>query len=109
MKALDQTPNPLISREQPAYKQKSTNPAARSIFPRNQPDRVEELNKISPANAKVDIPEAVKDFARIKKVVDYAAPLDKSQQIAALKEKIAAGNYQVDVDALADKMLEEEF
>ncbi len=109
MKPLDKTTGHIVNRDQPTYKQNSARPTSRSIFPRNQPERVEELNTITPSNAKVEIPDAVKDFSRIKKVVDHAEPLDKSRQIAALKEQIAAGTYDVDVDGLADKILEEEF
>ncbi|MCK5882524.1 MAG: flagellar biosynthesis anti-sigma factor FlgM [Bacteriovoracaceae bacterium] len=60
-------------------------------------------------DAKVAIPDAVKDFSRIKKAVDTAPEIDKSEKIAKLKEQIAAGNYDFNYEAIADKMLKTDF
>lgn len=76
---------------------------------RNGPERVKELSSLTAQDAKVDIPEAVKDFAKIKKAVDTAPEVDKSQKIADLKSQIASGSYQIDYDGLADKMLTQDF
>jgi negative regulator of flagellin synthesis FlgM len=60
-------------------------------------------------HAKVEIPNAVKDYARIKKAVDMAPEVDNSEKIARLKEQIKAGSYNVNYEKLADKILESEF
>ncbi len=70
--------------------------------------RKSELEKTK-RDAKVAIPDAVKDFSRIKKAVDTAPEIDKSEKIAKLKEQIAQGNYNFDYEAIADKMLKTEF
>ena len=66
------------------------------------------IDSYTKRDAKVDIPEAVKDFSKIKKVAD-AAQVDNSAKIQALKKQIADGSYKVNYDALADKILGEEF
>lgn len=88
---------------------KATNSVGGANLPRNSEYRKNELETFSKADSKVDINDAIKDFARIKKVADAAPEVDKSDKIAALKAQIAAGTYRVDVDALADKILEQEF
>lgn len=70
--------------------------------------RKSELEKTK-NDAKVAIPDSVKDFARIKKAVDVAPEIDKSEKIAMLKEQIKNGNYNFDYEAIADKMLQTEF
>lgn len=60
-------------------------------------------------DTKVDIPPSIKDFAQIKKVADQAKPIDRSEKIAALKDQIQRGEYQINESAIADKMLEQEF
>ena len=70
--------------------------------------RKAELEKTK-RDAKVAIPDAVKDFSKIKKAADTAPEIDKSEKIAKLKEQIAAGNYNFDYEAIADKMLKTEF
>lgn len=64
-------------------------------------------NKPVNTDARVDIPEGVKDFSKIKKQVDASAPIDNSEKIARLKAQIQNGTYQVDYDQLAEKMLTE--
>ncbi len=75
---------------------------------RNDDERKVELEGTK-RDAKVQIPDAVKDFSRIKKAVDAAPEIDNSDKIASLKAQIQGGNYKVDYDALAGKMLESEF
>lgn len=79
-----------------------------SALKRNDDDRKVELEGTK-RDAKVQIPDAVKDFSRIKKAVDAAPEIDKSDKIASLKAQIQKGEYKVDYDALAGKMLETEF
>ena len=66
-------------------------------------------NPITSSDAKVSIPDGVKDFSRIKKAVDAAPAMDNSEKIARLKAQIQAGTYEVDYDGLADKMLTSEY
>lgn len=75
----------------------------------NSPERAGEISARTGGDAKVSIPDGVKDFSRIKKVANAAPEMDNSEKIAALKAKIAAGQYEMDYDAIADKMLQSEF
>ncbi|OFZ02100.1 MAG: flagellar biosynthesis anti-sigma factor FlgM [Bdellovibrionales bacterium GWC1_52_8] len=47
-----------------------------------------------------------KEFARVKEVAD-SAPDIREAKIAELKSKIAAGKYNVNADALAERMVSE--
>ncbi len=76
---------------------------------RNSYDRVKQLDEMSQRDAKVNIPESIKDFSRIKKAVDAAPPIDNSAKIAQLKAQIQAGTYEPDYDAVADKLLMSEY
>lgn len=76
---------------------------------RNDQDRKNEIESNTKNDAKVSINNVVKDFARIKNAVDAAPEIDNSEKIAALKKQIQNGTYQVDYDALADKILSSEF
>ena len=76
---------------------------------RNSMERAVELNDKTATDAKVTIPEGVKDFSRIKKAALNAPEQDNSEKIARLKAQIAAGTYEVDYDGLADKILTSEF
>ena len=76
---------------------------------RNSMERASELTEKTSTDAKVNIPEGVKDFSRIKKAAMSAPEADNSEKIARLKAQIAAGTYEVDYDALADKILTSEF
>jgi negative regulator of flagellin synthesis FlgM len=76
---------------------------------RNTYEKQSEIDLNTKKDAKVDIPDAIKDFSKIKKVVDATPERDNSAKIEALKQQIAAGNYKMDYDAIADKLLGEEF
>ena len=76
---------------------------------RNDATRSNELKDMASRDANVSIPEAIKDFSRIKKTVDMAPEIDNSEKIARLKDQIQKGTYQVNYEALADKILTEEF
>lgn len=60
-------------------------------------------------DSKVDIPQNVKDFARIKKVVDATPNIDNSEKIGRLKQQIANDEYEINYDDLSEKILEEKF
>jgi negative regulator of flagellin synthesis FlgM len=76
---------------------------------RNSEVRRDELETFSKNDSKVEIPDAIKDFSRIKKVADAAPEIDNTDKIARLKAQIQAGTYQVDAGDLADKIMEQEF
>lgn len=75
----------------------------------NTAERATEISDRTGADAKVNIGDGVKDFARIKKAAINAPEQDNSEKIARLKAQIAAGTYEVDYDGLADKILTTEF
>ena len=75
----------------------------------NNQERQQELDALAKNDAKVRIPDAIRDFSKIKKAVDQAPPIDKRAQIADLKRQIAAGEYKIDYDALADKIIHSEY
>lgn len=76
---------------------------------RNSMERASELSEKTSSDAKVNIPDGVKDFSRIKKAAMSAPEADNSEKIARLKAQIAAGTYEMDYDAIADKILTSEF
>jgi negative regulator of flagellin synthesis FlgM len=75
---------------------------------RNDATRTTELNDMAQRDSNVSIPEAIKDFSRIRKAVDAAPETDNSEKIARLKAQIQNGTYKVDYEALADKILTKE-
>src|SRR5690606_21783097 len=75
----------------------------------NSPEKATEITIKTAQDAKVTIGDGIKDFSKIKRVADAAPEIDNSEKIARLKAQIQAGTYEVDYDALADKMLSEEF
>ena len=81
----------------------------RSNVPRNSYARAQELNQIAERDAKVTIPDTVRDFSMIKKEVDMAPDRDNSDKIARLRSQIQSGTYEPDYDSIADKMLGNEY
>jgi negative regulator of flagellin synthesis FlgM len=92
-----------------AGKMERTKAAQKMLTKRNGYDRMNELNHSTKQDAKVDIPDAIKDFSRIKKAVDASPDKDNTDKIARLKQQIQAGTYNVNYEAIADKLLAEEF
>lgn len=80
-----------------------------SIMRRNSYDRAQDLNDKTSRDVNVAIPESIRDYSRIKRVVDTAPEIDNSAKIANLRAQINAGTYEPDFDAVADKMLRSEF
>lgn len=97
---------PKSKASQANVKPRALNP---SYIQRNEPGRRKELDSTTSGHAKVEIPNAVRDFAKIKSAVDKAPPIDNSDKVARIKAQINSGTYQVDYDALADKILSSEF
>ena len=60
-------------------------------------------------DAKVTIPEAIKDFAKIKKMVDESPLIDNEKKVIELRNSIEKGSYKVNYDKLTDKIIEHEF
>lgn len=83
--------------------------AHESLMKRNSSQRADELKEQSAQHANVQIPEAIKDFSKMKRAVDMSEPMDNSAKVADLKQRIAAGTYNIDYEGLADKMLQSEF
>ncbi len=76
---------------------------------RNSFERSKELSEITAKDATVTIPDAIKDFSRIKRAVDATPEIDNSAKIASLKAQIQAGSYEPDYDEIADKILSSEY
>ncbi len=75
---------------------------------KNSAERASEISDKTSSDAKVSIPDGVKEFARIKKAAMSAPEPDNSEKIARLKAQIQAGTYEIDYDGLADKILNSE-
>ena len=84
------------------------NAAKIKALQRNDAGRFNELKDMEKRDSSVSIPEAVKDFSRIRKAVDAAPEADNSDKIAKLRDQIQNGNYKMDFEAIADKILSEE-
>ncbi len=93
----------------PSAQSKKANALRSKALQRNETNRAQEIKSTTGKDAKVAISDSIKDFARIKRSVDASAPIDNSQKMADIKAKIQNGTYQVNYDALADKMLMSEF
>lgn len=87
----------------------SINRAQHPFVKNNDLNRQKQIESLTGRDAKVSIPHAVKDYAKIRKAVDMAPEVDNSEKIADLKQRIQAGTYSIDYDALADKMLTTEY
>ena len=76
---------------------------------KNDSERKQFLAEVARSDANVEINESVKDFSKIKKMVEQSPILNNQDKIARLKREIQDGQYHVDYDALADKILHSEF
>ncbi|GEM_PF-441933 len=88
---------------------KSRTKGSASSVRQNSTERKGELEKFAKNDADISIPSGIMEFAKIKNAVDKSPPIDNSDKIAKLKSEIEAGTYTIDYDALADKLLEQEF
>ncbi len=88
---------------------KGTKGTSNPAIQKNTYEKQKYLDSYTKRDAKVDIPEQIKDFAKIKRAVDMAPPKDNTDKIAMLKSQIANGTYKPDYDKVADKLLGEEF
>jgi negative regulator of flagellin synthesis FlgM len=76
---------------------------------KNSAEKATEITIKTAQDAKVSIGDGIKDFSKIKRVANAAPEIDNTDKIARLKAQIQGGTYEVDYDALADKILSEEF
>lgn len=108
MSSID-TRAPFFPRSKTAQTEQAKNRGQVEGVERNSMERTSELQAKTAGDARVNIPEGVKDFSRIKKAAMSAPEADNSEKIARLKAQIQAGTYEVDYDGLADKILTSEF
>ena len=108
MNNIDSSRTGFFPNSTTAQKQKA-NALKKSFMARNTLTRKNELDQMAKRDSKVEIGNAVKDFARIKKAVDAAPDIDNTDKISLLKSQIKAGTYKVDYDGLADKILNSEY
>ena len=69
------------------------------------------INSSSQKNndTKVTIPNQIKEFSRIKKLVDATPKIDRAAIVKNIKERINNNTYKVDENALAERILAQEF
>ena len=108
MSSID-TRSPFFPRGRDVKSESTQNKGRVDGIQKNSMERAAQVSEKTAGDAKVNIPEGVKDFSRIKKAAMSAPEPDNSEKIARLKAQIAAGTYEVDYDALADKILTSEF
>ena len=75
----------------------------------NNAQKKSELDEISKDHTKVAINQKVKDFSKIKKVVDLSPDLDRQKRIEELKQQINNGTYKVDPGKIAEKIMNNEY
>lgn len=76
---------------------------------RNNEKRKKDIERNSHDDAKVNISDAIRDFSRLKKIVDMSPEINNSDKIAKLKEQIKNGSYKFHDDALSERIMEQEF
>lgn len=76
---------------------------------RNSEIRKNELEQFAKNDSKIDIPEAVKDFSKIKKLADSAPEINNKEKIESLKSRINNGTYKINYDELSENILDQEF
>jgi negative regulator of flagellin synthesis FlgM len=108
MSSID-TRSPFFPRSRSAQAESAKGGGQVGGVNRNDPDRASEISERTSSDAKVSIPDGVKDFSRIKKAAMTAPEPDNTDKIARLKAQIEAGTYEIDYDGLADKILSSEF
>lgn len=79
-----------------------------NVRAKNSKKRQEELRESIDVDAKVDISNKTKDFSKIKKAVDNSPNIDNRKKVESLRKQVQEGNYKIDYDVLAEKILEQE-
>jgi negative regulator of flagellin synthesis FlgM len=102
--------SPFFPRSNDANRSARANSTGRvNALQRNSFQKSSEITNRTSQDARVDIPDAIRDFSRIKKAAHAAPEIDNSAKMARLKQQIQSGTYEVDFDAVADKILKSEF
>ena len=107
--STDKLRSPFFPNSTPLDKPSSSGRARSLKIQRNDLGRKNELDSLSKDHARVKIDSKTKDFARIKRAVDTSAPLDREDYLNNLKFKIQNGEYEIDPEKLAEKMILSEF
>ena len=83
----------------------------RDIFSikKNSREKINEIEKKTKGDVKVDINKKVKDFSKIKRMLDNRPMPESNQKIQDIKEKINNKTYHIDEEAIADRILRFEF
>ena len=76
---------------------------------RNDQTRKSEIDNLSKDHTRVKIDSRTKDFGSIKKAVDNAPDIERSAYLSKLKNQIAKGEYNIDPEKIAEKMILNEF
>jgi flagellar biosynthesis anti-sigma factor FlgM len=105
----DSLRSPFFPNKTPNKKSGHINNKNINSLERNDSERKNELDNISKKHTKVSIDSKIKDFSRFKKAVDSAEDIDRSDLIASLKNRIKSGQYSVDPEKVAEKMILGEF
>ena len=108
MSSID-TRSGFFPKNRPTQTESTRNDGQVGEVKRNSLERASEISEKTSADAKVSIGDGIKDFSRIKKAAIAAPEVDNTDKIAQLKAQIAAGTYEVNYDAIADKILGTEF
>ncbi len=79
-----------------------------SLLNRNELEKQNEIKESTSKDVTVDIPDKIKDFSRIKYAVENSPDRDNTEKIQDLRGKISKGQYDIDFDELAKKIIESE-
>lgn len=109
MNNIDRTRSSFFPNSKTANTNPKANEAISKTLTRNDSLRAKEIGSNTSNDASVSINDAIKDFSRIKKAVDMAPEQDNSAKIAKLRSQINNGTYSVDYEALADRVLGEQY
>lgn len=109
MSSVQNTRSSFFPNAKPSANERTQGLQKQSPIKRNSSAEKAYLENHTRNDARVSIPDAVKDFAQIKKAVDAAPEIDNSAKIAALKAQIQGGTYKMNYEKMADKILGEEF
>lgn len=105
----DSLKSPFFPNKTSTDKINRSNKSTARFLERNDTDRKNELDNLSKNHTKVSVDSKVKDFSRIRKAVDSAEDLDRTELIESLKERIKNGDYHIDPEKIAEKMILGEF
>lgn len=106
---LDKLRSPFFPNKSPIDKSRRSKLIDNVKPKRNDQARASELEKLAKNHAKVNINSKIKDFSMIKKAVDRSPDIDRSDYLEQLKAKIKSGEYSIDPEKIAEKMILNEF